>query len=177
MSTPTESAVIVPVPAADSVVARFRAELDPAARLGVPAHVTVISPFVAPGRIDRDVLAVLTETVGSVSAFDATFSRVSWFSDSVVWLAPEPSDRFRALTDLVFARFPDCPPYGGIHDEIVPHLTIGQNGGLKEMRTAAQVIDQSLPINMRVDRIALIQGCDDVGSWHTVAELPLACPP
>ncbi|HYS33327.1 MAG TPA: hypothetical protein VEM58_13815 [Streptosporangiaceae bacterium] len=45
---PTESAVVVRIPEAEGVVGRFRADLDLAAPLGVPAHVTVISPFVAP---------------------------------------------------------------------------------------------------------------------------------
>lgn len=170
---PTETAIIVPVPAADIVVAGFRAELDPAARLGVPAHVTVISPFMPPGRIDRDVLATLADTVRSVRAFDATLSRVRWFSDTVVWLAPEPSAPFRELTGKVFARFPDYPPYGGLHDDIVPHLTIGLNGDITEMRVAAQVIEPSLPISIWVDRVALIQGSNEPGSWRTVAELPL----
>jgi 2'-5' RNA ligase len=112
--------------------------------------------------------------VRAVSAFDAVLDRVRWFAgDRVAWLAPEPSDPFRPLTQAVWSRFPDCPPYGGIHDDIIPHLTIGQNGRPEDMRFAAQVVELSLPVRIRVDRVALIQGSDDPGSWHTVTELPL----
>jgi hypothetical protein len=40
--TPTQSAVLVPVPEAERAVSRHRARLDAAAALGVPAHVTVL---------------------------------------------------------------------------------------------------------------------------------------
>ena len=171
---PTQSAVIVSVGAAEGVVGGFRADLDPAAALGVPAHVTVIAPFVPPHLIDGTLLAALAETVRSVSAFDAAFARVAWFADTVAWLAPEPSAPFRELTEVVWARFPDYPPYRGIYDDIVPHLTIGENSGLSDMRAAAQVIERSLPIMTRVDRVTLIQGSAAAASWRTVAELPLA---
>jgi hypothetical protein len=49
-SQPTESALLIPVPAAEPTVQRWRERLDPACRLGVPAHVTLLYPFVAPGR-------------------------------------------------------------------------------------------------------------------------------
>ena len=46
--TDTESAVLVPIPAAERVVSTHRSRLDGAAALGVPAHVTVLFPFVPP---------------------------------------------------------------------------------------------------------------------------------
>jgi hypothetical protein len=49
--TPTQSAVLVPVPEAERAVSRHRARLDAAAALGVPAHVTVLFPFVPPSEI------------------------------------------------------------------------------------------------------------------------------
>ena len=46
--TASESAVLVPFPEAERVVSPYRARLDGAAALGVPAHVTVLYPFVPP---------------------------------------------------------------------------------------------------------------------------------
>ena len=43
-----ESAILVPVPEAGPVVGRLRARLDRSASRGVPAHVTVLYPFVPP---------------------------------------------------------------------------------------------------------------------------------
>jgi len=169
----TRSAVIVNVPEAEDVVGQFRAALDPSAAMGVPAHVTVLFPFVPPASIDRDIIMALSDAVGSFGAFDVIFRRVCWFSDAVVWLAPEPADPFRKLIELVSKRFPDHPPYGGIYEDIVPHLTIGEGAPLNDMRLAAEAIAANLPISQRVDRLTLIQGSNRPLSWHTVAELPL----
>jgi hypothetical protein len=48
-----ESTILVPVPEAEPVVGQLRARLDRAASRGIPAHVTVLYPFVPPGQITR----------------------------------------------------------------------------------------------------------------------------
>jgi len=40
-----QTAIIVPVPEAESAMSRWREKFDDSARAGVPAHVTVIAPF------------------------------------------------------------------------------------------------------------------------------------
>jgi 2'-5' RNA ligase len=99
---PTESAVIVAVPEAGDVVGPHRAELDRAASWGVPAHVTVLYPFVPPAKIDDRVIRALADALQSVTAFGITFARVAWFGDEVVWLAPEP--HHRSGTSLALSR-------------------------------------------------------------------------
>ena len=66
----TQSAVLVPVPAAERVVSRHRARLDAAAAAGVPAHVTVLFPFVPPSEISGATLESLAAAVAPVGAFD-----------------------------------------------------------------------------------------------------------
>ena len=63
----TESAVLVQVPAAEPLVSRHRARLDSAAELGVPAHVTILSPFVPPSAVTSSTLAILAEAVAPVA--------------------------------------------------------------------------------------------------------------
>jgi hypothetical protein len=63
---PTERAVLVAE--AESAVASFRADLDAATGLGVPAHVTVLYPFVPPERVDKAVISALQGAVRSVAA-------------------------------------------------------------------------------------------------------------
>ena len=55
MAPATETALLVEVPAADAAVARHREILDLAAGWGVPAHLTVLYPFVPPAQLDDDV--------------------------------------------------------------------------------------------------------------------------
>ncbi len=170
---PSESAVIVAVREAEDAVGCFRQDLDRSAAWGVPAHVTVLYPFVAPDRIDRDVLSKLAEAVASVAAFDVTLARISWFGDSVLWLAPEPAEPFRALTNAVWSRFSDHPPYGGEYADLTPHLTIGHERSIDVLRAAADAIQPRLPIHAHVAAAKLMRGSSEPRSWQTVADLPL----
>ncbi len=109
-STPTETAIIVAVPQAKAALAAVRRHLDPAASTEFPAHVTIVSPFLAPDRLTSSVLDVLAELIAETPRFELTFRRVGWFGDSLVYLAPEPADPIRELTATLWRRFPEAPP-------------------------------------------------------------------
>jgi hypothetical protein len=172
----TETAVIVPIPAADAVVGPYRQALDHSAVWGVPAHVTVLYPFLPPARIAAAVIDGLKGAVAEAGAFECVFSRVAWFGQEVVWLAPDPAEPFQALTARVWRRFPECPPYGGAHPDVIPHLTIGstRRAGAPALDRAAAEVAPKLPIAAGVDRVRLIAGNTNPGSWGTVAEFALA---
>jgi 2'-5' RNA ligase len=172
----SESAVLVPVPEAERAVGRHRARLDRAAEWGVPAHVTVLYPFVAPAAITAATIGVLADAVRSVRAFDCEFAATGWFGEEVIWLAPRPDEPFRILTGVVSAAFPGYLPYGGAYDDVVPHLTVGdhQVGGREDLRAAESDMLRALPIRARISRAWLMTGRTAPGSWRTVADLPLA---
>lgn len=173
MNGPTESAVIVTVPAAEAAVAPHRARLDRAAGWGIPAHVTVLYPFVPPTGIDGEVVEALRAAIASVERFEASWESTGWFGDDVLWLDPRPAESFRALTSAVAAAFPDCPPYGGEFDDVVPHLTVGHGVGSERLRDAERQVLARLPIRMEVAAAALWCGTDAPASWRAVADLPL----
>ena len=68
---PAETAVVVPIPEAEGVVGPYRARLDHAAELGVPAHVTVIAPFAPPDLIDA--VWTLNALIGSFDRSGGVF--------------------------------------------------------------------------------------------------------
>lgn len=171
---PTQSAVIVAVPEAESAVGVHRTRLDRAARWGVPPHITILYPFTAPSEIDDDVLDTLGAAVASVPSFDTIFAHTRWFGDDLLYLAPEPDSPFRALMAAVWHAFPALPPYGGEILDVVPHLTIGHGAPLSVMRTVAEEVAAFLPIPVRVSTALLMEGSDESGSWRTIAPLPLA---
>lgn len=170
---PIDSALIVAVPEAEPAVAALRAAYDPAASWGVPAHVTVLYPFLPPQAIDAGVLAAVRAAVAAVPAFDVAFARTARFADPVLWLAPEPDAPFRALTAAVWARFPSTPPYGGRFDDVVPHLTVTDGQPAPVMDAAAERVRPFLPITARVRAVRLLVGRPSPGAWRTVAEFPL----
>jgi 2'-5' RNA ligase len=173
---PAEAAILVPIPEAEPVVGRYRAVLDQAAGRGVPAHVTVLYPFVPPEKITDAVISSASAAVASVGSFDCEFAGTKWFGQDVLWLAPEPDEPFRALTRAVRAAFPHYRPYGGAHEDSVPHLTVGHAplAGLGDLRAAEAGLRPMLPIRARVTRAWLMAGRAAPGSWHLMAELPLA---
>lgn len=173
MSEPTESAVLVAVPAVEFVVAEHRARFDRSAEWGVPAHVTVLYPFVPPVKIDDAVLADLAEAILAVPRFRAEWHRTSWFGEDVLWLAPEPESSFRALTTTVWRAFPDYPPYEGQFDDVVPHLTVGHTASPEGLHAVEREVQAHLPVSMDVSVVQLMCGTTSPSSWRTIAELPL----
>ncbi|GAB3571861.1 2'-5' RNA ligase family protein [Amycolatopsis endophytica] len=163
----TKSAIVVPVPETDHLV-----------RHSVPAHVTVLYPFVPPASIDAGTVADLEAALVGIESFDCAFSQVGWFGQDVVWLAPEPDEHFRMLTQAVCERFPAHPPYGGEHPDTVPHLTVADHrtSDPHTRRQAAAVLAEALPIAARISRVRLVAGDDAEGPWRTVAEFELPAP-
>jgi 2'-5' RNA ligase len=172
---PTESCLLIPVPEAEQAVGGLRGRLDRAAAWGVPAHVTILFPFVVPGAMTADVVGAAAAAVASVRAFDCVFARTRWFGQDVLWLAPEPDDPFRALTSAAHAAFPQYPPFGGRYPDVVPHLTIGDRppGGPAELAAAEAHVKPALPVRTHVSRAWLMTGAQAAGSWRVAAELPL----
>lgn len=83
-----ESALLVPVPAAEPTVGQHRARLDEAATDGVPAHITVLYPFLPPAGVDKTLLAALGRLFAGHAAFQFTLDKVGWFGEEVLWLGP-----------------------------------------------------------------------------------------
>lgn len=178
LGPPTHSAVIVAVPEAEPVVGHHRRRHDASAAWGVPAHVTVLFPFMAHGDLDDGVHTRLARAVATVAEFTAAFARTDWFDEQVLWLAPDPVDPFRELTHCVAAAFPEHPPYGGAFDDVVPHLTVGMLGPeapAEVLRAVERQVRPALPVQSRVTQVQVIVGRPEVGgSWDVVARLPLA---
>jgi len=133
----SHSALVVTIPEAERVVAPHRERLDQAASWGVPAHVTVLFPFLPPDEIDEQVLATLGRAAATVPAFFVALDRLGWFGERVVWLAPSPAEPFQRLTAAVTSHFPGVQPYDGAFDEVVPHLTLGHDHPVDVLKAAA----------------------------------------
>lgn len=120
-----ESAFAVNVPEAEPYVAALRDRFDPAAKLGVPAHITVLYPFLPPGQIVEEVLIRVRRAFSRATEFSFRLRSVRRFP-TATYLAPEPGKPFVQLTENLVSEFPAHLPYGGQYDGIVPHLTVAQ---------------------------------------------------
>ena len=120
-----DSALVVLIPEAEPVVSELRLAHDPVAQDGVPAHVTVLFPFIPAGRLTDALHATIAAVFARIPGFDYRFDEVRRFGDTVVWLAPQPVAAFDALLRTATERWPEHPPYGGVIQNVIPHLTVG----------------------------------------------------
>jgi len=162
------SGLIVTVPQAEPAVSAWRSQLDPMAALGVPAHLTVLFPFVPPAGIDEATRTTLRELLSSVTTFDFSLVATRWFADTVVWLAPDPDAPFRVLTQAVADAFPAYPPYGGQFPDPVPHLTIADRGPPEAMHAPEQQLQPALPIRSTARSVTLLTELP-TGRWDQTA--------
>jgi len=174
-----ESALLVTVPAAEPAVARHRSRLDKSAAEGVPAHITVLYPFLPPDLIDTATYAALARLFASVPSFRFTLDRTAWFPGPVLWLGPADPAPFSALIGLAAAAFPSCPPYGGSVAEVIPHLTIGEGAPRTDLEAAEAQVRRHLPIEAEATEVTLMTGppprsAPPGSRWTSVATFPLA---
>jgi 2'-5' RNA ligase len=155
------------------MVDRYRRRLDPSSRYEMPAHVTVLYPFVPPAAVDAGLLGELAGLFAGIDGFDFTLSEVRWFEKRVVYLAPSPEERFRAMTAAVSARFPDYPPYEGEFDDVVPHVTIGEDAPHRLMQLAGWLARRQLPITGRVSEVWLMTIGDGAPLYRLKQAFPL----
>ena len=158
-------------------LARLRRRWDRAARAGAGPHVTILFPFLPTSRLDDDVRRRLAIIAGAVEPFDVGFHRVRRFDDGVVWIEPDPAEPFRRLTASVAAAWPDHPPYGGLFDDVIPHLTVVEAGDdTPALATIEADAARRLPIMARADRLELWRQ-DPAGRWQPHWRLRLGSRP
>lgn len=160
------SAFIVEVPHAQAHVGAMRERHDASVRLGEPAHITVLSPFMPPTRIDADVLARVRAALASIPAFAFELAEVARFP-ATAYLAPHPAAPFVELTESLARAFPDYPPFGGQFDTVIPHLTVAHGDAAEAERAAAElasILRRRGPIACRCDTVTLLENSS--GSWR-----------
>ncbi|MFB6820435.1 2'-5' RNA ligase family protein [Streptomyces virginiae] len=143
---------------------------DPSAQAGVPAHVTVLFPFLEESRTDELVHLALADVLSRHQAFDLRFERCGRLPE-VLYLAPEPDTPLRRLTEAIADRWPEAPPYGGRFAEIVPHLTIAQGQEDADVEEIEADLAGRLPFTSHVASVELM--VHDGVKWQERASFAL----
>ncbi|MEX0429101.1 2'-5' RNA ligase family protein [Nocardioides sp. DS6] len=154
---PGHSVLVVPVPELDPFVQARTAHYDASFLSADPAfahaHVTLLGHWLSdPAVADLDTVA---QVLARFEPFETALGEVSAFPDGLVHLRPEPDAPFRALTQALVARFPQCPPYAGRFPDPVPHLTLDQTSEAVTVDSVAAELRGILPVRLRVDRVDL----------------------
>ena len=140
--------------------------------LRVPAHITVLFPFVP--LTDLDAAAeTLRAICVDVAPFDVTLDGYGHFS-TVVYLKPVNPEPIKAVFQRIHAHYPEYPPYRGAfgNDDIVPHITVGEFPS--EIDRAEATFPRYQPITFRVNCLHLVCGVEHQPiPWITHDVIPL----
>jgi hypothetical protein len=133
-------------------------------------------PFIPPDKITPEVLADLREFFAQFSAFEFTLTETRRFP-AVLYLAPSPTEPFKALTQAVVERYPDYPPYDGEFavSDLTPHLTIAdrlETAQLDDIERELMQHGAQLPVKAKANEVVLIE--NTAGRWETRQAFKLA---
>lgn len=169
-----QSALLIEVPEAEPVVAEWRAKHDPAEARGIPAHITALFPFIAPGELTSAEVDQLRSVAGALRPVRFALVALDEFP-GVLWLRPAPSDELSQLTRVLWAAYPQCPPYGGRFPDTKPHLTVALARDEEEQQQFREAITQefagSLPIYCEAKSLSLFTS-DGHDRWARSEVLP-----
>lgn len=147
MPTEGQTGVAIPVPEADPLLAAVAMRFPEAVRQGVPAHVSVLYPFLPAEKLDDRVISGLSELFAGQPAMSVTFGACHR-SGEFVALRPEPIEGLEELVSDARRRWPEVLPYEGLYGGVEPHVTVALH--TTEERAAvveSEIVPEWLPIS------------------------------
>jgi 2'-5' RNA ligase len=166
-----ESAVIVRV-SLPAALDRLRRQCVRDARLGVPAHVTLLYPFLEPTALKGRIRRTIASIAAAHPSFQFELSGPREWPDTV-YAAVHPEDRFLAIHRELAAAFPDYPIYSRPGFELIPHVTIAESEHVGNAAPLGHPAWSTLPAKGSVDGLEVIAEGED-GRWRTRLTVPLA---
>jgi|GEM_PF-453953 len=165
---PAESVLFVPVPQATEALGDVPGFAPTFGGPDLPPHVTLLYPFVPADEVDDATIAAVADMVAGLDPFPFTLTNVDRFADAT-YLVPEPKWAFVDITQRLWARWPDHPPYRGDFASEVPHVTVA---GTDLLPRSVDEIERRLPIDGVVQEIVL--AVERNGGWEERARFRLA---
>ena len=163
-----ESTLAILVPEVEGLVRTFRDRYDPAAKAGMPAHITLLYPFKSPNEIDGLVLDTLRNCLSRFQPFKFSLMTINQFPGETLFLVPEPEDPFRELTLGIWRCYPETPPCRGRYSTVVPHLTVADRMGEQRLAEVAGEFEEAsqgrLSIQAEAAKVALMDSRS--GRWE-----------
>ncbi|WP_245235230.1 2'-5' RNA ligase family protein [Streptomyces violaceorubidus] len=167
-ATAGTTAVVALLPDAEPLLRSAAGTDGQAVRPGLPAHATLLYPWLPAGEVDESELhrLRLALPVGPVRLGLASVERTGGFVGVPV---PELSP----LADAVRTAFPAQVPYGGRFGPRPPvHLTVALDADPRAAADIARRTAAALPITTEINTLHVV-GLAPTG-WQGLAELPLS---
>jgi 2'-5' RNA ligase len=137
----------------------------------VPAHVTLLYPFVAPERLEPKVRSSLARVARRHLPFDYTLNGSARWPDTV-YVQVDPEAPFVSLQGDLQAAFAEYPVYEGRVPEFVPHVTVAEGACVNRTDFDRLPAWSSLPSGRTARAIEVI-AMGENGRWRIVWRIPL----
>ncbi|MFF3013454.1 2'-5' RNA ligase family protein [Streptomyces sp. NPDC057939] len=169
MPTIGTTAVVIELPSAE-VLLEAVAGVDPSlVRTGLPAHATVLYPFVPTADLDDDAERAVRRLAGSLPSVDLLLRRLVTEPGFVAVEATELDPVIRAFRD----EWPRVRPYGGRFGESPgAHVTLALGCDEAQARCVRDRVGELLPLRARAEAVHLVALTDR--GWRRRVSAPLA---
>lgn len=172
MGPPSERSAVIVRATLPPALERLRRRSVGDALDGVPAHLTMLYPFVEPARLGPSVRRRLATVAGATPPFEYRLVGSATWPDTV-YVAVDPVAPFVRLQRALAAAFPDYPIYGADPGfEFVPHVTIAEGRAIHDPLVLVDHGWRALPRPGRAASIEVIARPTDA-PWRTIWRLPL----
>jgi 2'-5' RNA ligase len=169
MPRPGQTALVLPVPAADPLLAAVAARYPDAVREGLPAHLTVLYPFVPADELDASVMQACAQIVRGIAPITVRFTRCQ-VRPELIYLPPEPADQVQRLLEEVWARWPALLPYGGKYADASAHVSIALGAQAEDQDAIVGLVEPLLPVTTQLSELH-VAALDEDG-WGIRSRLP-----
>jgi hypothetical protein len=146
--------LVIPVPAADPLLASVATRYPGTVREGVGAHVSLLYPFVPAPELDQDVTDILSELFAEQPGMAVTFTRCHRLQ-GFVYLRPDPVDELETLTKKARRRWPGVDDGRG-HPDVGPHLTVAMGAPEQTAAAIERQVTAALPITAQLREVWLV---------------------
>lgn len=150
-----QTALVIPVPAADALLGSVENRHPGTVRAGVPAHVSLLWPFVGAAELDERVTEGLSELVAGHGPMPVEFGEC-YRRGGFIALRPDPIEGLTELTRRTHDRWPALLPYEGRYGDVEPHLTIATRASEETAVTIEQEVSEQLPISAELCEVWLM---------------------
>ncbi len=129
---------------------------------GLPAHVTLLYPFVATERLERRHRTTIAAIVATHAQFSFRLTGPSTWPQ-VLYASVEPSGPFRSIQADLAAAFPEFPIYEGEFD-FMPHVTVAEGAAASLPEFANDPAWRLLPTTLTARSVDLL--ARDAEGWR-----------
>ncbi len=172
LGPPSERSAVIVRATLPPALERVRRRSVGDAKDGLPAHLTMLYPFVEPARLGPAVRRRLASVATATQPFEYQLVGAATWPDTI-YVEVDPAERFVALQRRLGAAFPDFPIYGPDPGFVfVPHITVAEGPPITDPVTLEDPAWRALPRSGRAAYLEVITRPSDA-PWRTIWRLPL----